>query len=73
MTYPHHDAAGAGTFAVALSGLKNWVVMRVKEGAATRDSMEGLLQELNHPKIDPKKYLNRVEMETVHLYPGDLL
>ena len=73
MTYMHHDAAGASTFAIPLSGVKNWVVMRVKEGAVTREKMEDFIRDINHPKRDLTAYLDRVEMETIHLYPGDLL
>ena len=41
MTYMHYNVAGASTFAI--SGVKNWVMMRVKEGAVTREKMEGFM------------------------------
>ena len=43
MTYMHYNVAGASTFAILLSGVKNWVMMRVKEGAVTREKMEGFM------------------------------
>ena len=43
MTYMHYNVAGASNFAILLSGVKNWVMMRVKEGAVMREKMEGFM------------------------------
>lgn len=71
VTYPHHDAEGALTFAVGLSGVKNWVVITPQN--PIRDEMGDFLADLSGPQASLLDYLDQVDAETIHLNPGDLL
>ena len=70
-TYPHHDAEGAATFVIPISGVKNWVAIRAKQ--TTRNGLPGFLTELGGHKRSITDFLDRVEAETIHLNPGDLV
>ena len=70
-TYPHHDTEGAATFVIPISGVKNWVAIRVKQ--TTRNGLPGFLTELGGHKCSITDFLDHVEAETIHLNPGDLV
>lgn len=70
VTY-HHDADGASTFAIALSGIKNWVVIKVKE--STREDLPPFLANISNANDSLLDFLDRVDAETIHLGAGDLL
>lgn len=71
MTYPHHDAEGAATFAIVQSGVKNWVVFKVED--TTRDQLPDFLTQVSSDKSCLDRYKDRLKAETIHLYTGDLL
>ncbi|KAG6377651.1 hypothetical protein JVT61DRAFT_14411 [Boletus reticuloceps] len=71
LTYPHHDAEGASTFIIVLSGMKNWVAIGIKD--ITRKDLPQLLQDLSDRDASPINFLDRIEAEMVHLYHGDLV
>ena len=70
VTYPHHDADGAGTFAIVTSGVKNWVVMRPKH---SRKALPHFLARLSTSTSRLPDFSHSMEAETIHLHPGDLL
>lgn len=71
MTYPHHDAEGAATFAIVQSGVKNWVVFELEH--TTREDLPELLTQVSNNKASLPSYKELVKAETIHLYAGDLL
>ncbi|KAF8549165.1 hypothetical protein OG21DRAFT_1500591 [Imleria badia] len=73
VTYPHHDAEGAGTYAIPLSGIKNWVLFAIKDQQITRQRLPRFLANLSHPDSRLDEFLAQVDAETIHLYPGDLI
>lgn len=71
MTYPHHDADGASTFAIVVSGIKNWVVMAVND--TTRLALPEFLARLSSPDNLLSEFSDQIDVETAHLHSGDLL
>ena len=49
-TYPHHNAEGAATFVIMESGVKNWVVFKVKH--VTRYDHPDFLTQVSSNKAD---------------------
>lgn len=70
VTYPHHDANGASTFITVTSGVKNWIIINVKDISrnvplvflAGLSNLEELLFEFSH----------QIDTETIHLHTRDL-
>ena len=71
ITYPHHDAEGAATFAIVQSGVKNWTVIDVKD--AQRETLPAFLTEISSNDASLLDYMDCIKAETIHLHPGDLL
>jgi len=72
LTYPHHDAEGALTFVVPLAGIKNWVIIRAKACKQEREDFTRLLLDVSSSQRLLSDSKQQVDVETVHLYPGDL-
>ena len=71
VTFPHHDADGACTFVILMSGHKNWVVVGFKQGV--RGDLPDLVEKLSNSKGSLLDHLDVLEAETVHLGPGDMM
>lgn len=73
LTYPHHDAEGASTYVIPLSGVKNWVTICLKDGKVTRDKLPAFLEDLSSSDQLLSQFADKVDFETIHLHPGDLM
>ncbi|KAI9452915.1 hypothetical protein HD554DRAFT_2179724 [Boletus coccyginus] len=72
LTYPHHDAEGAGTFVAPLAGIKNWMIIVTKARKQERGQFMCLLTDLTDSQRLLSDLKQQVDAETIHLYPGDL-
>ncbi|KAG6377653.1 hypothetical protein JVT61DRAFT_14416 [Boletus reticuloceps] len=71
ITYPHHDAKGAGAFVIVLSGVKHWVVIGTKQLA--RKHPPELLVNMGDSQSSMLDFLADVDAETIHLNTGDIV
>ena len=72
LTYVHHDADGAGTFATVVSGMKVWFIIKVKN--VTRERLTELLACLCNPDNLLSSFSSdEIDIEVIYLYPRDLL
>ncbi|KAF8418641.1 hypothetical protein L210DRAFT_3578800, partial [Boletus edulis BED1] len=73
LTYPKHDADGAGSFLFPLSGIKNWTIVALKDGYMPRNKLPQFLADLSNPDMLLSEFQDNVDAQTIHLRPGDLL
>lgn len=72
LTHAHHDAEGALTWAGNLFGEKNWVVLFFKN-PPPREQLAEFLTQLSDPKKRLREFADRIEAQTLHVHPGDLM
>ncbi|KAH0825904.1 hypothetical protein J3R83DRAFT_7657 [Lanmaoa asiatica] len=73
LTYIHHDSEGLGTHIIPFSGIKNWIIVSTKRGKVTRDELTTFLMELTDSDRLLSQFTDKIDCETIHLYPGDLI
>lgn len=73
VTYPHHDADGAGTFVIPYSGSKNWVCIKVKPEVVPRNNLSDFLEALTDPDTLLSDFSDSIDVETIHVSRGDLM
>lgn len=72
LTYVHHDTAGTGTFATVVSGVKVWLIIKVKN--ATRERLTELLACLCNPDNLLSSFpSDEIDIKVIYLYPRDHL
>ncbi|KAH7921359.1 hypothetical protein BV22DRAFT_1132340 [Leucogyrophana mollusca] len=73
MTYTHHDADGAGTYIIVLSGAKFWTVVFEKDPKRRHGDMRKTAPTITNMdclgEYDEAVY----EVETIYAFPGDLI
>ncbi|KAG6369037.1 hypothetical protein JVT61DRAFT_15614 [Boletus reticuloceps] len=70
LTYEHHDAEGALTWAANMAGEKDWMLVSFKE-SPTREEMAERVKQLTNPSNRLHEFTNRVEALMLHLRPSD--
>lgn len=73
LTYPHHDAEGAGTFVIPYSGTKIWLCIKVNSQKVPRDELSNLCAEISSPDEPLSRLGDAIRVETVHANTGDLV
>ena len=71
MTYPHHDTNGASMFITVTSGVKNWIIINVKD--ISRNALPAFLAGLSNLEELLSEFSHQIDAETIHLHTRDLL
>ncbi|KAG6374579.1 hypothetical protein JVT61DRAFT_3933 [Boletus reticuloceps] len=72
LTYEHHDAEGALTWAANMAGEKDWMLVSFKE-SPTREEMAERVKRLTNPSNWLHEFTNLVEALMLHLRPSDAI
>ncbi|KAG2136434.1 hypothetical protein DEU56DRAFT_913013 [Suillus clintonianus] len=73
LTYPHHDAEGALTWAKMEVGVKFWVVFRPKDRHDDRQHLRDMAMNLANMTENGPWIRQNCDAEVVTLYPGDII
>ncbi|KAF8422594.1 hypothetical protein L210DRAFT_891763 [Boletus edulis BED1] len=73
LTYPHHDAEGACTYAIPLSGVKVWVLASVKHGQVNQEELPEFVANLGNPERRLSEFAAQLDVKIIHLCAGDLI